>query len=172
MKMNDNRHTSFQLHLRHDLGDEGFDLPRRRNLGQVLVLLFNLVGLEGEEREEVSEARRRNLHVPLLHAKVELLEQHRVLFDILMSMLRVSAVGVIGEDFAHELTDAHIKKLRDFLDHNLSVDLILWLIELKLSLLFLSVEHDSAGVGEALLHAILQLVMLVVRMVLVMLRAI
>ena len=63
-------------------------------------------------------------------------------------------------------------ELGNFFDHDLSVDSIFRLIELKFSLLFLSIEHDASRVSQPLAHTFLKLVVLVMRMMLVMLRAI
>ena len=95
----------------------------------------------------MSEACGWNLNVPLLHSKVVLFEKHRVLFDILVSVVRISAVGVFSQDATHELTDAHVNQLGDLLYHDFAVDLILCLIELKLPFFFLRVEHYTSRVS-------------------------
>ena len=63
-------------------------------------------------------------------------------------------------------------QLRDLLYHHFAIDFVLCLIKLKLSFLFLRVEHDTPRVSQLLLHVILELVMFVVGVVLVMPRAI
>ena len=71
-----------------------------------------------------------------------------------MLMVRICAMRVLRKNATHELTDAHMNELRHLLNHYFSVNLILCLVELKLSFLLLSVQHDSSRVSEALLHSI------------------
>ena len=81
-------------------------------------------------------------------------------------------MSVICQDAGHEPIDAHVNELGNLLYHDLSVDSIFGLVELKLTLLFLSIEHELSGVDQALAHTKLKLAMLLARMVLVVLRAI
>ena len=156
----------------HDFGYESLDFARRGYRCKILIRLLDLVRLEGEKGKKVGETCGRYFDVPLLHPEVELLEEHRVLFNVLVPMIRVSAVGVLGENATHELAYAHVYEFGDFFDHDFSVYLVLSLVELILSSLLLSVEHDSSRVRKPLPHALFQLVMFVVRVTLVVLRAI
>ena len=56
---------------------------------------------------------------------------------------------------------------RDALNYGFLIVLILNLIELKLSLFFLSFEHEMSCVSKALFHVFFKLMMLVLRMVIV-----
>ena len=156
----------------HDFGYESLDFARRGYRRKILIGLLDLVCLEGEKWEEVGETCGRYFDVPLLHPEVELLEEHRVLLHVLVPMVRVSAVGVLGQNATHELAYAHMDEFGDFFDHDFSVYSVLCLVELILSSLLLSVEHDSSGVGKALPHAFFQFVMFGVRVTFMMLRAI
>ena len=51
----------------------------------------------------MGKARCWNLYIPLLHAKVVLLEQQGVLLDVFVLMVRVFTVGVVGQDQLHKL---------------------------------------------------------------------
>ena len=108
-----------------------------------------------------------NLHIPLLHPKVVLLEEHRVLLDILMLMVRIHAMGVLGQYATHEFRDAHVNKLGDLLNHDLTINFIFGLVELKLALSLLRVQHDTPSVSQSLLHVILEPVMLIMGVMLV-----
>ena len=122
---------------------------------------------EGKDWHEVGEAGGWDLHIPLLHAKVELLKQHGVLCHVFVPMVRVRAMGVFGEDAPHKLCNAHVNKFAHLFHHYFAVDPILWLVELKLSFFFLGIEHDFACVGQAFLHAVFEFVVVSVRVVLV-----
>ena len=52
----------------------------------------------------MGEARCWNLHIPLFHPKVVLLEQQRVLFNIFMLVICSTAVSVVAQDPLHKLS--------------------------------------------------------------------
>lgn len=130
------------------------------------------MGRIGEEGHEVDEATRRDLHVPLLHSKIKLLEEHGVFLDICVSVCIIGAVGVIGQDALHEFFDPHVQQLGDLLDHDLAIDLVLGGVEFVLSLRLLVREEVFTRLCHLQLHVFLHLVMVVVGVVLVMSRSI
>eukprot|EP00353_Schmidingerella_taraikaensis_P010480 CAMPEP_0185589318 /NCGR_PEP_ID=MMETSP0434-20130131/56527_1 /TAXON_ID=626734 ORGANISM="Favella taraikaensis, Strain Fe Narragansett Bay" /NCGR_SAMPLE_ID=MMETSP0434 /ASSEMBLY_ACC=CAM_ASM_000379 /LENGTH=85 /DNA_ID=CAMNT_0028212611 /DNA_START=636 /DNA_END=893 /DNA_ORIENTATION=+ len=84
-----------------------------------------------------------------------------------MIVQSIGAIMLTSEDPFHELADAHVDELAHFIDHDLTVDLVLRLIEFKFPFLFLSVEHDSARVFQLPLQIVLELVVLRVHVMLV-----
>ena len=89
-----------------------------------------------------------------------------------MPVVCVRAVCVFCQYAAHELTYTHMDEFRDLLHHDFAIYPVLSLIELIFSPLFLYIEHDSSCVSEALPHTLFQLMVFIVRVTLVMLRAI
>ena len=64
----------------------------------------------------------------------------------------IYTVSVICQDAGHEPIYAHVDELGNLLNHDLPIDSILRLVELKLTLLFLGIEHELSGVDEAFAH--------------------
>ena len=64
----------------------------------------------------------------------------------MFSICAVMPMSVIGQNSVHELRYSHVNELAYFVDHDSTIYLVLGLIELKLSLLFLNIKHDSSGI--------------------------
>ena len=81
-------------------------------------------------------------------------------------------MGVLCQDATHVILYAHLEEFGDLLDYDLLVEFVLGSVEFEPSLLFLCHEDIPSDVTKAPSYSFLKLMVLVMRMVFVVLRAV
>ena len=120
-----------------------------------------------EDGHDLSVAISWNLHIPCLFDIVRFFEYHGRLPHVLVLVVAVVAKCMVRKDKLHEARNPLYEDLRDSLDHLVSMDAMLILVEFELMFFLLSLKHCAPCVSHLLLQCVVELLMLKVSVVLV-----